>query len=131
MTCNRSARCTQLLLFLVLSAGCTDATDPETQGAAAIPANDETDPAGVVKIAVMTDGTVEVNSEAVPIDSLSTMLDTLGDIQEVWYYRESPEAAEPHENAIKVIDEIADRKLPIAFYVDRDFTEPLARSTFD
>jgi hypothetical protein len=68
-----------------------------------------------------------VNAEAVSIDSLATKLDALGDIQEVWYHRESPDAAEPHENAMKVIEEIAKRRLPIAMYLDRDFTK---RATF-
>lgn len=37
--------------------------------------------------------------------------------------REAPEAAEPHENAMKAIALIADRKHPIAMYLDRDFTQ--------
>jgi len=82
---------------------------------------------GVVKIAVLTDGSVIVDSETVPIESLASKLDSLGDIQEIWYYRESPEAAEPHENALTVIAEIANRRLPIAMYLDQDFTQ---RATF-
>ena len=75
----------------------------------------------------MTDGTVYVNSEIVSIDSLAAKLDSLEDIQVVWYHRESPDAAEPHRNAMKVIDEIANRKLSIAMYLDRGFTK---RATF-
>lgn len=78
---------------------------------------------GVVKIAVMADGTVYVNSEKVPIDSLSSKLDEIGEVKEIWYYREAPEAAEPHENAMKAIAEIANRQLPIAMYLDREFKQ--------
>ena len=71
----------------------------------------------------MADGIVYVNSETVPIHSLSSELDEIGEIKEIWYHREAPEAAEPHENSMKAIAEIANRKLPIAMYVDREFKQ--------
>ena len=73
----------------------------------------------------MTDGTVYVNDKNVPIDLLGAKLDELGDIQEVWYHRANPEAADPHENAMKTIAEIAKRKHPVATYLDRGFTRRL------
>jgi len=77
----------------------------------------------IAKVSVMVDGTVYLNSEVIPIDSFGTKLDALGDIKEIWYHREAPEAAEPHENAMKAITEIANRGLPVAMYLDREFTQ--------
>lgn len=114
-----------LMGLLTLSSGCgdsnksPDSSNPVTQSSTITGGNTE----GVVKIAVLTDGTVLVNSEPVAIDSLSSKLDSIGDIKEIWYHREAPDAAEPHENAMKAIAEIANRKLPIAMYLDRDFTQ--------
>ena len=113
--------------MLLLSSGCSDTNvspdkrDPATQS------NADVDTEVVAKIAVMKDGSVFVNSESVLIDSLGSKLDALGDIKEVWYHRETPDAAEPHENAMQAIAEIANRKLPIAMYLDRDFKQ---RATF-
>jgi len=77
----------------------------------------------IAKISVMADGTVYLNSESVTIKSFPTKLDGLLDASEVWYFRENPGAEEPHENAMKVMAELARRKLPIAMYLDRDFTQ--------
>jgi len=100
----------------------SEPSDPVSQSNAT--SDDQND--GVVKIAVLTDGTVIVDSETVPIDSLASKLDSIGDIKEIWYHREAPEVAEPHENAMKTIAEIANRKMPIAMYLDRDFTQRAA-----
>lgn len=114
-----------LMPLLLLLSGCsdqktpTDSATPATQSIAS--AEDHSN--GVVKIVVTMDGTVEVNSAIVPIESLASKLDSMGDIKEIWYHRASPDAAEPHRNAIKVMVEISSRKLPIAFYLDRDFTK--------
>lgn len=118
--------------FLLVSVVTTGCTDPKMQSKPSNPAVESSTNAdgqtdGVVKIAVLTDGTVIVNSETVPIDSLASKLDSIGDIEEIWYHREAPDAAEPHENAMKAIAEIANRKLPIAMYLDRNFTK---RATF-
>ncbi|TWT77580.1 hypothetical protein [Neorhodopirellula pilleata] len=118
-----------LLLVSLVTAGCAD---PKMQSEPSDPVSQsQTNPDGqndgVVKIAVLTDGTVIVNSETVPIESLASKLDSISDIKEIWYHREAPDAAEPHENAMKAIAEIANRKLPIAMYLDRDFTQ---RATF-
>ena len=119
-----------IIAFLMLaSAGCTEQTTP-SEPSNPVPqtnTNSAGQNDGVVKIAVLTDGTVIVNSETVPIDSLASKLDSIGDIKEIWYHREAPDVAEPHENAMKAIAEIANRKLPIAMYLDRDFTQ---RATF-
>ena len=118
-----------LLLLSLVTVGCTD---PKMQSEPSDPVpqsntNSDGQNDGVVKIAVLTDGTVIVNSEIVPIESLASKLNTIGDIKVIWYHREAPDAAEPHENAMKTISEIANRKLPIAMYLDRGFTQ---RATF-
>ena len=118
-----------LLLLSLVTVGCTD---PKMQSEPSDPVpqsntNSDGQNDGVVKIAILTDGTVIVNSEIVPIESLASKLNTIGDIKVIWYHREAPDAAEPHENAMKTIAEIANRKLPIAMYLDRGFTQ---RATF-
>jgi len=119
----QNLKCLHALLvpLVLLVSGCSDSgtssqtSDPATQS--------NTYAEGVVKIAVLTDGTVFVNSESVSIDSLASKLDSMGDIKEIWYHREAPDASEPHDNAMKAIAEIANRKLPIAMYLDRNFTQ--------
>jgi biopolymer transport protein ExbD len=123
---------TYAALFVVslLAAGCAD-SEIQSEASTQLPDSNTTASAqneGIVKITVQTDGTVIVNSETVPIDSLASKLDSIGDIKEFWYFREAPDAAEPHENALKVITEIANRRLPIALFLDREFTQ---RATFE
>ena len=104
-----------------LLVGCSESPpdSPDANSSAANPSKSD----GIVKIAVMANGTVFVNDDTVPLNSLSSKLDGISEIKEVWYHREAPEAAEPHENAMKAIALIADRKHPIAMYLDRDFTQ--------
>ena len=116
------------VLIVVVAAllGCTDTKSNTPSTDSEVPASTQNDAArvdGVLKIAVMADGTIYVNSKTVPIDSLSSKLDEIGDVKEIWYHREAPEAAEPHENVMKVIAEIANRRLPVAMYLDRDFKQ--------
>ena len=122
---------TTAVLFLasIVTIGCTDSKTQSEPSDSVTQSNTNSDGQndGVVKIAVLTDGTVIVNSETVPIDSLASKLDSMDDIKEIWYHREAPGAAEPHENAMKTIAEIANRKLLIAMYLDRSFTQ---RATF-
>jgi hypothetical protein len=115
-----SFRPAALVCLFVVVTGCSDSGKSTGSHGAANPA---VPTKGVVQIAVLADGTVLVNSEPVATESLAAKLDSIGDIQEFWYHREGPENAEPHENAMKVVDELAKRKLPIAFYLDRDFTQ--------
>ena len=115
----------KLILGIAALLGCnnTSSEPPPTVAPAADSRAEGTEHVqGVVKVAVMSDGTVYVNSEIVPIDSLGSKLDSLGDVQEAWYHREDPEAEQPHENAMKVIAELANRRYRIAMYADREFT---------
>jgi biopolymer transport protein ExbD len=113
------------VLVAALFLGCDGTSSPAPSPSAATdsPSDDSGDTDGTVKIAVMVDGTVYVNAEEVPIDSLSSKLDEIGEIKEIWYHREAPEAEEPHENAMKAIAEIANRQRPIAMYLDREFKQ--------
>lgn len=113
------------VLAVAVSLGCNDTPSyaPSSSAGANSQSSDPTNSDGVVKIAIMADGIVYLNSKTVPIHSLSSELDEIGEINEIWYHREAPEAAEPHENAMKAIAEIANRKLPIAMYVDREFKQ--------
>jgi hypothetical protein len=122
---NLARRVAILTYLMLLPSGCSDqnmssdSTTPATQSISGA----DIQSGGVVKIAVLTDGTVIVNAETVPIESLASKLDSIGAIKEIWYHREAPDAAEPHENAMKAIAEIANRKRPIAMYLDRGFTK--------
>ena len=111
------------MLFATLFLGCNGvetAGDSEVDSAESTLSEEE-----ISKVAVMVDGTVYLNSEAIPIESLAEKLEALSAVKEIWYFRESPEAEEPHENAMKAIEAIANRKLPIALYTDREFTHRL------
>ncbi len=119
-----------LLSLILLLSGCTDPSMPSDPATSATQPslNSGGDSGDIVKIAVLANGTVVVNSEAVSIDSLASKIDSIGTIKEIWYYREDPDTAEPHENAMITIEEIANRKLPIAMFLDRAFTH---RMSFD
>ena len=112
-----------LVLAVTCFVGCNDSPTANSDPAAEASTSSAPSTKNVAKVAVMVDGTILINSESVSVDSLATKLDSLGEITEVWYHRESPEAAEPHENAMKAIAEIANRKLPIAMYLDSEFTQ--------
>ena len=90
----------------LISVGCSNSENLPNQDISNTQPDTGTELPSVVKIAVMSDGNVFVNSEAVPIESLGSKLDACGNIKEVWYHREAPDAAEPHENAMKVIGPI-------------------------
>lgn len=114
-----------LLVVCVGLLGCGDSavpTDPDYNSSH--PSSQLSTEGNVVKIAVHSDGTIYVNAETVEVDALASRLDELGDIKEIWYHRETPDAAEPHPNAMKTIEEIANRKLPIAMYLDETFKQP-------
>ena len=115
-----------VLVLLLILLGCreTGSTPPAAAPAKTqLPASPESN--RIVKIAVLVDGTVLVNSEPVPIDSFGDKLDAITNIEAFWYHRENPQAGEPHENAMKVIAELVNRKLPVAMYLDREFTQRL------
>jgi biopolymer transport protein ExbD len=77
----------------------------------------------VVKITLASDGQVTANGQIVTLDQLGAKLaDVKQDGGEVWYYRENP-ASEPHPNALKVMDLVAQNGLPIKLSAKPDFSD--------
>ncbi len=76
----------------------------------------------ITQIAVMADGSVFVNREAIPIQVIGAKLDEICP-RIVLYFREHSNAPNPHPNSMAVIDEIRKRGLPIAMFIDPDFTQ--------
>jgi len=108
---------------VLLLAGCQrgpttrpPATRPEVEGPAV--SADK-----VLKIKVTSGGDVTADGEAVTLGQLATRLAALkqaGGV--VWYYREN-QTAEPHPNAIKVIEQVAQNKLPIRLSMKPDYSD--------
>jgi hypothetical protein len=77
----------------------------------------------VLKVTVTANGEIAADGHPVTLDQLSARLAELklagGD---VWYYRENP-SAEPHANAMKVIELVADNRLPIRLSSKPDFSD--------
>ena len=83
---------------------------------------DQSCPPGAIRIAVFSQGRVEVNGREAAVADIPQKLDQLmkyGSV--VCVHREHPESAEPHPNMIKVLDMVIARKLPVAFYWDAKF----------
>jgi biopolymer transport protein ExbD len=67
----------------------------------------------VVKVKVSASGEITADGDPVTLDQLAAKLGELKQMGgEVWYYRENP-TAEPHLNAMKVIELVAQNKLPV------------------
>ena len=113
-----------VLVLGILSAvtGCTNAdTKPKPP---AKQTTEKFDDGKVSKIAVLNSGDVFLDGRQIPVEDVENEISKLGNsIEGFWYHRESPDAAEPHPNAMKVIEILAARRLPIAFYLDREFTQ--------
>ena len=77
----------------------------------------------VLKVQVTSGGDVTADGEPVTLEQLATRLAALkqaGGV--VWYYRENP-TGEPHPNAMKVIEQVAQNKLPIRLSMRPDFSD--------
>ncbi len=75
-----------------------------------------------LQIEVLEDGEVIANGQRVDLDRLSKLLEeqqAAGGA--VWYYRENPEAAEPPENAMRVLGLIVEFRLPVCLSPTPDF----------
>jgi hypothetical protein len=76
-----------------------------------------------LEVKALADGTISVNGTGVDLHQLAQqflLLKEAGGI--VWYYRESAEA-EPHPNAMRVMELVVKNKLPITFYTKPDFSD--------
>src|SRR4051812_24254448 len=77
----------------------------------------------VLKIAITAGGQISADGRLATLDALVPMLRELAKNKgEVWYYREAPEA-DPHPNAMKVLEAIVDQGLPILFSTKPDYSD--------
>jgi biopolymer transport protein ExbD len=77
----------------------------------------------VLKVTVTANGEIALDGHPATLDQLSARLTELKQAGgEVWYYRENP-SAEPHMNAMKVIELVADNRLSIQLSSKPDFSD--------
>jgi hypothetical protein len=77
----------------------------------------------VAKIAVFSNGAIELDGRRVTVEALDDALRALsGRSGVVWYHRENP-AAEPHRNAGLVIQAIVKHRLPVSMSAKPDFSD--------
>jgi biopolymer transport protein ExbD len=77
----------------------------------------------VLKIAITAGGQISADGRPTTLNALVPMLRELAKNKgEVWYYREAPEA-DPHPNAMKVLEAIVDQGLPILFSTKPDYSD--------
>jgi biopolymer transport protein ExbD len=77
----------------------------------------------VIKVKVTASGDITADGQPVTLDQLAAKLANLKTAGgEVWYHRENP-AAEPHPNAMKVIELVAENKLPVKLSAKPDFSD--------
>lgn len=102
-----------LALVTVLAAGCSnDSGGP-----------DETVRDDVAKIAISEGGHITLNGRDAGMDDVREALAQLERHDGVvWYYREAA-GAEPHPNAMRVIDAIAEAGLPISMSTKPNFSD--------
>jgi biopolymer transport protein ExbD len=76
-----------------------------------------------IKVKVTMNGEITADGQPVTLEKLAARLADLkqaGGV--VWYHRENP-AGEPHANAMKVIELVAESKLPIRLSTKPDFSD--------
>jgi hypothetical protein len=77
----------------------------------------------VLKVAITAGGQITAEGHPTTLDALIPMLRELAkDKGEVWYYREVPEA-DPHPNAMKVLEAIVDQNLPVLLSTKPDYSD--------
>jgi biopolymer transport protein ExbD len=78
----------------------------------------------VLKVAVTASGNITADGQPVTLEQLAAKLSELKKAGgNVWYHRENP-GGEPHANAMKVIELVAENKLPISFTVSLALIAP-------
>jgi biopolymer transport protein ExbD len=76
----------------------------------------------ILKIAVTATGQISADGRPITLEALIPMLRELAENKgEVWYYRDAPEA-DPHPNAMKVLEAIVDQSLPIRLSTKPDYS---------
>ena len=77
----------------------------------------------VIKVKVTADGEITADGQPVTLEQLSAKCADLKKAGgEVWYHRENP-AGDPHPNAMKVIELVAENKLPVKLSAKPDFSD--------
>ena len=77
----------------------------------------------VLKVAITAGGQITADGRPTTLDALIPMLRELAKNKgEVWYYREAPEA-DPHPNAMKVLEAIVDQNLPVLLSTKPDYSD--------
>ena len=110
-----------LVLVLALSLGC--GKKDQGQGSdAKVPNVKPVD--GVLKVLVQSNGTILVNGQAVSTKNLDAVISGSGKVNEIWYFRETPDDESAGAASIKVLSTIENRGLPLVMYLDADFKVP-------
>jgi biopolymer transport protein ExbD len=77
----------------------------------------------VLKVAITAGGQITADGRPTTVEALIPMLRELAKNKgEVWYYREAPEA-DPHPNAMKVLEAVVDQDLPIVLSTKPDYSD--------
>ncbi|MBX7167323.1 MAG: hypothetical protein K1X74_13415 [Pirellulales bacterium] len=76
-----------------------------------------------IKVKVAADGDIAADGQRVTVEQLAIKFADLKATRgEVWYHRENP-ADEPHANALKVMELVAEHGLPIRLSAMPDFSD--------
>ncbi len=79
----------------------------------------------VLKISVTASVQISADGRPITIEALIPILRELAKNKgEVWYYREAPEA-DPHPNAMKVLEAIIDCNLPVLLSSKPDYSDSI------
>jgi biopolymer transport protein ExbD len=77
----------------------------------------------ILKIKVSVNGEITVDEKPMTLEQIADRLTELKENDgEVWYHRENP-TAEPHPNALKVIQLVTRNELPIRLSAKPDFSD--------
>ncbi|MBN9519150.1 hypothetical protein J0H58_11625 [bacterium] len=77
----------------------------------------------MIKVKVTTGGDITADGQPVTLEQLARKFADLKKADgEVWYHRDNP-TGEPHPNAMKVIELVAENSLPVKLSSRPDFTD--------
>ena len=84
--------------------------------------NQECSTQNSIRVSISVKGDITVNGKSSSLDNFKIELDRNDkSVKEVCYNRESPEQFEPHPNALKILDLVIAKELPISMYWDKNF----------
>ena len=117
MKCLRINKSHFLVVVALMTLGCSGKKD-----------EDKTEKPGVqqdriIKVKVMAGGDITADGQPVTLEQLGAKLTALKQASGVvWYHRENP-GDEPHPNAMKVIELVAEKQLPVKLSAKPDFSD--------